>query len=138
MTRLLISFWCLAFAATPTLAEDDTPAGAARHVIEGQLEAFAHNDADAAYSYAAPEIQAMFPDSLEFLAMVAHHYPAVYHHKRVEFGDAAETDGHIAESVMFTDGDGKLWQAIYKLEKGPDGQWLISGCVVSESAQTGL
>jgi len=138
MPHSLTPFLVAILMLTPAFASEDTPTDTARHVIEGQLEAFARNDADAAYSYAAPEIQAMFPDSLEFLAMVAHHYPAVYHHKRVEFGDAAETDGHIAESVMFTDGDGKLWQAIYKLEKQPDGHWVISGCVVSESAETGL
>jgi hypothetical protein len=138
MTRLLLSFLCLGLAVTPAWAEADRPEDAARHVIESQLDAFARNDADAAYRYAAPDIQAMFPDSLEFLSMVAHRYPAVYRHKRVEFGDAAEKDGHVAESVLFTDGDGRLWQAIYKLEKGPDGQWLISGCVLSESGQTGL
>ncbi len=138
MTRFLISYFAAALAATTAQADEDTPTGAARHVIESQLNAFEHNDADAAYSYATPEIQALFPDSLEFLAMVAHHYPAVYRHKRVEFGDAAEENGHIAESVLFTDDDGKLWQAIYKLEKEPDGRWAISGCIVSESVETGL
>ena len=40
-------------------------------------------------------------------------------------------------SVLLTDDDGKIWQAIYKLEKEPDGRWLITGCVVAESEVPG-
>jgi hypothetical protein len=138
MKRFLIPCVALGVLAAPVFADDDTPTDAARRVIERQLDAFAHNDADAAYSFAAPGVQAQFPDSLGFLAMVAFHYPALYHHRRVEFGDAAEGDGHVAEVVLVTDDDGKLWQAIYKLEKESDGRWAISGCVVSESAEVGL
>ena len=138
MTRFLIPVLLTALLSSPAAFAEDAPTDAARQVIERQLAAFARNDADEAFSFAAPEIQAMFPDSLQFLSMVAHHYPAVYRHRSVEFRDAAETEGHVAESVVFTDEDGKVWQAIYKLEKETDGRWAIIGCVVAESPEQGL
>jgi hypothetical protein len=138
MTRFLIPCLMTALLGSAAAFADEAPTDAARKVIESQLAAFARNDADEAYSFAAPEIQAMFPDSLEFLSMVAHHYPVVYHHRSVEFRDAAEKEGHVVESVMFTDEDGKVWQAIYKLEQESDGRWAITGCVLAESAEQGL
>jgi Domain of unknown function (DUF4864) len=136
MTRFLMICTMLAFAAPA--AADELPTDQARKVIEHQLAAFARDDADEAFSYAAPGIQAAFPDPQEFLAMVAVHYPIVYRHRSVEFLDAAEENGQVAESVAFTDADGKVWQAIYRVEKEPDGQWVISGCVVAAASEQGL
>jgi hypothetical protein len=45
--------------AMPACADDDV--AAAQAVIQSQAEAFARDDAAAAYSYAAPSIRAMFP-----------------------------------------------------------------------------
>lgn len=64
MKRLLIPGLMLSLVAGAALADEDKPADTARKVIEGQLNAFARDDADAAYALAAPGIQAIFPDSL--------------------------------------------------------------------------
>lgn len=139
MPRFLVALvFLLLSIAAPAAASDDTAKDAARKVIEHQLAAFARDDAEEAYSDAAPRIRAIFTDPHEFLLMVAAAYPAVYNHCAVEFRDAAEADDHVAELVLFTDDDGKVWQAIYKLEKQPDGRWMISGCVVRASAEQGL
>ncbi len=125
--------------ATVSLAPDEAAAASmARQVIEHQLAAFQHDDADQAYSDAAPTVQMAFPDASEFLAMVAYHYPAVYRHSHVDFGDAAEKDGHIAQAVLLTDDNGKIWEAIYKLEREPDARWKIVGCVIAASEAQGL
>lgn len=153
MLRFLIPCLWIGLAAAPgALAQNANSSGSqvslgsdaaeatdvARLVIRHQLAAFQNDDADEAYSDAAPTVQMAFPDALEFLAMVAYHYPAIYRHSHVDFGDAAEKDGHIAQSVLITDGNGKVWQAIYKLEQEPDAHWKIVGCVVAATAAQGL
>ena len=75
-------------AAGASRAENVAISDPARTVIEHQLDAFQHDDAQEAYSYASPEIQALFTDPGEFLAMVVAHYPVVYRHRNVEFGES--------------------------------------------------
>jgi len=139
MTRSLALGLLLSLATAPiALAQDATPAADARHIIEQQLAAFERDDAVEAYSYAAPEIQALFPDPNQFLTMVDSAYAPVHHHRSVEFGPTAEQDGMIAETVILTDGEGQVWTALYKLRKQPEGGWKVAGCVLSKSDQKGL
>ena len=83
MVRSLVAF-CLAVAvvgasapasAQPVAAAD---ARAARSVVAAQLDAFANDDAQRAFSYAAPAIRTMFGTPERFLAMVRAGYPVVY------------------------------------------------------------
>ena len=144
MTRSLALCLFLTLTATPVAFAQDAPApqpaatSDARHIIEQQLAAFERDDAVEAYSYAAPEIQALFPDPNQFLTMVDSAYAPVHHHRSVEFGPTAEQDGMIAETVIFTDGEGQVWTALYKLRKQPEGGWKVAGCVLSKSDQKGL
>jgi len=144
MTRSLALCLFLTLTATPVAFAQDAPApqpaatSDARHIIEQQLAAFERDDAVEAYSYAAPEIQALFPDPNLFLSMVAANYAPVHRHRSVEFAAEAEQDGKVAETVLFTDPDGQVWMAIYKLEKEPEGDWKIAGCALAKSEQKGL
>lgn len=138
MTRSLALCLLISLAAAPVARSEAVPAKEARQVIEQQLSAFERDDAAGAYSYAAPELQAQFPDPDLFLYMVANHYPAVHRHRSVEFGPVAEKDGAVAETVIFTDGDGRVWNALYTLEKQPEGAWKISSCVLARSDQVAL
>jgi len=139
MKRSLALCLLLTFA-TPTVsfAQDAAPTSDAQQIISKQISAFERDDAVEAYSYAAPQIQALFPDANLFLSMVASSYPAVHRHRSVEFGPGAEQEGRIVETVIFTDSDGQVWNALYKLEKQPEGGWKISGCVLAKSEQKGL
>jgi hypothetical protein len=107
----------------------------ARHIIEQQLAAFERDDAVEAYSYNAPEIQALFPGPNEFLTAVAAAYAPMHRHRSVEFGPAAEQNDMVAETVIFTDDDGQVWTALYKVEKQPKGGWKISGCALAKADQ---
>ena len=60
--------------AAPASAADDV--AAAQGVIRAQEQAFGHDDAAAAYSYAAPAIKQMFPQADIFMQMVQHSYRA--------------------------------------------------------------
>ena len=63
------------FLPTPALAEDRLDA--TRHIIERQIDAFLKDDAAAAYAFAAPGIQARYPDKDSFFAMVKKSYQPV-------------------------------------------------------------
>ena len=128
---LLLAF--LVGLAAPARAADDV--AAAQGVIRSQVEAFSHDDAVAAYSYAAPAIQNLFPQPDIFMAMVRGSYAPVYRHKSFEFGEARASDGQIAQRVHIVDADGVPWEALYTLELQPDGSMKITGCTLLRAGQ---
>jgi hypothetical protein len=127
---LLVAFW-IGFAA-PVRADDIADAQAA---IGSQAEAFGRDDAVAAYGYAAPAIQGMFGTPDIFLNMVRNGYAPVYRHKSFEFGEAQVSDGIIAQKVHIVDADGVPWEALYTLQRQPDGSLKITGCSLLKAGQ---
>jgi Domain of unknown function (DUF4864) len=119
--------------AAPAHAADDV--AAAQSIIRSQVEALGRNDADTAYSYAAPAIKGIFPQPDIFLSMVQNSYAPVYRHKSFEFGEARVSDGKIAQRVHIIDADGVPWEALYTLEQQPDGSVKISGCALLKAGQ---
>ena len=70
----LLAILLLSLAAPARAADDVT---AAQGVIRSQVEAFSRDDAAAAYSYAAPAIQEIFPQADVFMSMVRNSYAPV-------------------------------------------------------------
>jgi len=136
-SRLAILFLCLSLFAAPARAAETAPPEA-RALIERQLDAFARDDAEGAYSLAAPGIQALFTDSETFLAMVRRSYAPVYRHRSVEFGAFAEDGDKIEQSLTIVDADNNVWTAIYYLARQPDGTWRTNGCVMVKSTESSL
>src|ERR1700682_4124524 len=114
-------------------AADDV--ATAQSVIRSQEQAFGHDDAAAAYSYAAPAIQQMFRQPDIFMYMVQNNSPPVYRHKSFEFGEARAADGQIAQRVHIIDADGQAWEALYTMEQQPDGSLKITGCSLLKAGQ---
>ena len=120
--------------AAPASAADD--ASAAQNAIRLQEQAFARDDAAAAYAQAAPEIHTMFPSPDIFMAMVRRGYAPVYRHQSFEFGES-RTDGDvIAQRVHIVDANGEAWEALYTLETQPDGSLKITGCSLLKAGQS--
>lgn len=117
--------------ADPVAAEE---ARAVRAVVEGQLAAFAADDAKRAFSYAAPSIRTMFQTPDRFMEMVRRGYPVVYRAATVLFLDPELIQGELIQGVRLTDLEGHLWLATYRLERQPDKSWRISGCDVQPSS----
>ncbi len=109
-----------------------------RTVIEAQLAAFRAGDAEKAFSYAAPAIQAKFGNSSRFFSMVRRHYPAVYASQTSEFVKLTEIEGVWIQGVIISDERGEAWLAQYPMELQPDGRWLINGCVVAALGEQAL
>jgi hypothetical protein len=132
--RALVLIAALLIGLTaPACAADDI--AAAQGIIRSQVEALGHDDAAAAYSFAAPAIKDMFPQAEIFLSMVRRSYAPVYRHRSFEFGEARAADGQIAQRVHIIDADGVPWEALYTLEHEPDGSLKISGCVLLKAGQ---
>jgi hypothetical protein len=120
-------------AASASLRAADEKA--VRSVIQAQLSAFATDDANKAFSYAAPNIQQMFGKANNFLAMVREQYPVVYRPASVTFlkPETMKLYGkntEVVQQVQMTDTDAGRWTATYSLAQQKNKAWRITGCVV--------
>jgi hypothetical protein len=130
--RLALLLTLLLIFATPARADD---IASAQGVISAQEQAFGRDDAAAAYSYAAPAIKERFPDPDIFMSMVQNAYTPVYRHKSFEFGETSIEGDWIAQRVHITDANGEMWEALYTLEREPDGSLKITGCTLLKAGQ---
>jgi hypothetical protein len=105
-------------------------ARAVREVIEAQLDAFQKNDAERAFALATPGIRETFGDADSFMAMVKQSYAVVYRPKSVQFVEPLLIEGQLIQRVMMTDAEGRLWMAMYPMQKQPDGSWRTNGCQI--------
>lgn len=116
----------------------ETASGEAQSVITDQLEAFKSGDTARAYSHAAPNIKRVFPDEQRFMQMVTTGYPMVNDPAGYRFGRAVETGGMLHQEVFITDRAGKTWQAVYMLQRQPDGSLKITGVKIEPSKGVGV
>jgi hypothetical protein len=107
----------------------------AQATIRAQTEAIGRDDAATAYGYAAPAIKDIFPQAEAFMDMVRNSYEPVYRHRSFEFGEGRAEDGSIAQQVHIIDANGVAWEALYTLERQPDGSVRITGCSLRKAGQ---
>ena len=136
----LLAVLALARPATAdTLPPGVTPTdqAAIQAVIGQQFEAFKRDDAAAAYRYAAPNIQRIFPTAEQFIQMVRRAYPPVYRPRDAEFTALALRDGEVVQEVELVGPDQVPALAVYTMARGAGGEWLIAGCVLLPSSRVG-
>ena len=104
---------------------------AVREVIEAQLDAFAKDDAERAFSLATPGIRETFGSAENFIAMVRSSYAVVYRPASVAFEAPVAIDGLVVQPVRMTDTQGRAWIALYPMQRQPDGSWRTNGCQLS-------
>lgn len=129
---------CLAFLAlavglwiggwTGPAAADD--ASDIKTVVSGQLDAFKTGNGAAAYSYAAPNIRAMFPTADVFMSMVQQGYAPVFKSSSATFGGMTVEGSGFRQEVYLTDANGQSYIASYTLERQGDGSLKITGCSI--------
>jgi hypothetical protein len=129
MKRLILSL--LLLCTSPAFADDIGANDEFKSIITHQLQAMAQDDAATAYSDAAPIVQQLFPTPDAFMNMVRNGYAPVYRNKSFKF-EASGTDpsGRPYQRVGLVGVDGDRYEAIYYMQKQPDGSWKISGCVI--------
>ena len=131
---------CVSLSAPPVHAEpaDITPAGLEaedvaeiRNIILGQLSAFREDDAEKAFSYAAPQIRQIFKTPEIFLYMVRKSYQAVYRPKSFEFRPIKRIDENIVQPLAVVGPSGISETALYIMEEQQDGSWKIGACIMA-------
>jgi hypothetical protein len=131
-------FWVLLLGAAPVLAGAQSvppaEAQAVRKVIEAQLDAFRRDDAERAFSYAAPAIRNQVGTPERFIQMVKTSYAVVYRPHGVTFREPVKVGNDLAQPVRMTDEEGHAWVVVYPMERQPDGRWLINGCQLARLA----
>ncbi len=111
----------------------DAEKQAMENAISGQLQAFAADDGVGAYEFAAPLVKGIFSNVDTFMAMVKKGYQPVYRNKAHTFGESyIDNMGRPAQRVTITAADGKRYEAVYTMERQPDGTWKIAGCYLIE------
>lgn len=106
---------------------------AVQTVVQSQLAAFAKDDADKAFSYAAPVLRKAIGSSAAFMAMVKNSYPVVYRPASVVFLKAEGSGDDVVQKVQMLDASGMSYLAVYSLQRQKDKTWRISGCAVVEN-----
>ena len=131
MRTLVLTIALLIGLASQARADDVNDA---QTVIRSQVEAFGRNDGETAYSHASPTIKGFFAQG-DFMAMVKRDYSAIVSHKSFEFGIGRAADGRIEQAAEITDAEGVFWQALYTLERQPDGSLKITGCTLKQAGR---
>jgi Domain of unknown function (DUF4864) len=129
--RTLVLLVALLVSTTFAGAAEDIAAGQA--VIRFQERAFSRDDGATAYSFASPSKKSQYWNSEAFMHMVRNGYAPVYRHRSFKFGGARISEGKILQEVHIVDTNGVSWQALYTLERQPEGSLKISGAVLSKS-----
>ena len=143
MTHKLKRTFLLALSATFLMLQALTPAHAealsakdekaVQAVVQNQLAALAKDDADKAFSYAAPELRKTIGNASAFMAMVKNSYPVVYRPASVAFLRLESSGDDVIQRVQMLDASGASYLAVYSLQRQKDKTWRISGCVVVEN-----
>ena len=123
---------------TGTASAEDLTAASSRAIVERQFDAFQRDDGQAAYALAAPTIKDMFSDADHFMAMVRDHYAPVYRHRSADFGAFKESGDEASLEATLVDNDNVVWTALYSFRRAPNGDWLISGCVLAKAEASAI
>ncbi|MBZ7921701.1 DUF4864 domain-containing protein [Ensifer adhaerens] len=131
---LAIALGLAAQLAGMSASRAEEPVDTARAIIQEQIAAFLHDDAETAYSFASPEIRGKFPDKTAFFDMVKRGYRPVYRPGNFAFGRSKVVGDQVIQEVLISAPDGKDWTALYQLVKQPDGSYKINAVMMLQSA----
>jgi hypothetical protein len=133
----MLAVLSLLVLAVPLQAKESVVSDADRtaihSVIERQLAAFLHDDAEAAFALNSPSIQREFGSPEVFMQMVQNGYPAVYRPRSKSFGDIKTVNGAFVQQVNLIGPNGDGQHAYYVMEHEPDGSWRINGVATAPS-----
>ena len=135
MLRSVLAVVLLAFMSVASFAQSvsETEKSEFQRIITAQISAFRADDGPTAYSFAAPVVRNIFPTPEIFMSMVKRGYSPVYRPQSFNFTEALiDPMGRPAQKMLVVGPDGKTYEALYSMEKQPDGTWRISGCTLLE------
>ena len=128
----------LLLLAPAARAQDDPAAAEWQAVITGQVEAFRMHDAPGALSFAGASFKQNFTNPADFEQAIRDWgYGAIMESRSHSFGPYQQVNETVVlQAVKFTGPDSVLYEAIYQLNKEPDG-WRVGGVQLIKTAGMG-
>ena len=124
---------CLAlFLALPAQAQE----GPIQQVIENQIAALQADDFALAFTYASPNIKALFGTPETFGRMVREGYPMVYRPADVDMLELREVAGNLWQRVRMVDQAGATWFLDYMMVETLEG-WQINAVQILPAPEVG-
>ena len=130
--RLSVLLLALSLALPAHAQEDPIQA-----VIESQIKALQVDDFDLAFSFASPNIKALFGTPETFGMMVKDGYPMVYRPSDVDMQELREIAGNLWQRVRVVDQAGKTWFLDYMMVETPEG-WQINAVQILPAPEIGV
>lgn len=131
-TVLISAFLLLAFTAMGSYGDNEDTDAAIRDTILSQIEAFANDDREAAWSFASEGIKQQSGSVDTFYDMVKLSYAPVHQASAIEFLERIPHPGFQIQVVRLQGPDGKRWIATYRMVKNGD-DWKIGGVGLREA-----
>ncbi|MSO97968.1 MAG: DUF4864 domain-containing protein [Rhodospirillaceae bacterium] len=114
---------------------DKDPTTAIHRVIERQLDAIRRDDAEAAFSLAAPNIRRAFKTASTFMALVAKDYLPMKRWEAATFLDLRTFDDHCVQRVKLVDDRGEIAVANYAMVQAASGDWWVAGVTMEPAVR---
>jgi hypothetical protein len=136
MLSLSLPLWLVAAPAAADSRVSSADVAEIRAVINRQIDAFRHDDAQGAFALVSPGVQQTFRTPEKFLDVVRMAYRAVYRPATVAFLDFVVLGEEVVQQVQVTDRGGVVWLAYYAMQRQRDGSWRTNGCHLVHPART--
>lgn len=125
----LLGLLVATFAAVSAWAQASDIEG----TIDSQLDAFAADDFETAFTFASPNLQRFFQSPQNFQRMVTQGYPMVWRFQNVEFLGLREQGGALWQRVRIVDQQGVTHLLDYRMLETAEG-WRINGVQILDAA----
>jgi len=130
--RLIPTAFALFLLACPASAQE----GPIQATILAQIEAFEADDFARAFTFASPNIHALFGSPEVFGKMVREAYPMVWRPADVAMLDLRFIGGAYWQRVRVTDAKGRSFWLDYQMIERPEG-WRINAVQMQEAPDVG-
>ena len=129
----VVLFFIILFRAIVFADEGRSVMEEVHYTISSQIDAFKKNDVNEAYTFAAANIQAQFPNPDTFGLMVKNGYPTIWKPKSFKFVKFKDLGDKCIQRVLFQSYEGSIETYDYILEKN-NNLWRIAGVLTIKSA----
>lgn len=139
-TASLLAGLCAPWWGNAWAIDDITTADAIaiHEVVQSQLEAFSNDDAVSAFELATPEKRMLIGSPDNFLRLIKEEYNPIYRFQRVIFSKPEVVNGDAIQVVRVTDGNSRVWLAVFWMQQGEDSAWRIDGCQLLETTSVSI
>ncbi|OWW19128.1 DUF4864 domain-containing protein [Noviherbaspirillum denitrificans] len=139
-TASLLAGLCAPWWSSAWAIDDITTADAIaiHEVVQTQLEALSIDDAVSAFEQATPEKRMLIGSPDNFLRLIKEEYNPIYRYQRVIYSKPEVVNGDAIQIVRVTDGNSRVWLAVFWMQQGEDSIWRIDGCQLLETTSVSI